>query len=251
MSKQHRIKWRESDTAELVRVVKNYNAKINRLVKKNPQNKNVLPQKVTVADMKELINTRQDLKRELNTLKRFSKRGAEIIVDVPDTDNNIRITKWQKTEMNRRAGIVNRKRKARLELIQNAQVRGEDYTLGQLGMGRQAERELRPIKPFFRTMGQTDIHYKWKSMQTETQSTYFTDKDYALRDNYIKALNDNYNPNDVADIVKSIEDMDINDFMKTFQEVDLNTFEWASGPPEQEQYQGYLTHLKGEWLPNK
>lgn len=251
MSKQHHIRWNESDTAELKRVVTNFNAKINRLAKKNPQLKNVLPEKVTVAQMKELINTRQDLKRELNTLKRFSKRGSEIIVDVPDTDYNIKITKWQRTEMNRRAGIVNRKRKARLEMLQDVQIRGQEYTLGQLGMGKQAEKELRPIKPFFRTMKQSDIHYKWKSMQSETQSNYFTERDYKLKENYIKALTDNYNSNDVKDIIDAIENMDISDFMKTFQEVDLNTFEWASGPPEQEQYQGYITHLRGEWLPNK
>ena len=107
MSKQNRINWRDSDKQELKRAVKNFNAKIKRLEKKNPSNKNVLPEKVSVAQMQELINTRQDLNREINALKRFTKRGAEEIVDVPGTDYNLKITKWQRTEMNRRAAIIN------------------------------------------------------------------------------------------------------------------------------------------------
>ena len=45
MSKYHRINWRESDEQELKRVIRNFNAKITRLEKKNPQiyNKNTLP----------------------------------------------------------------------------------------------------------------------------------------------------------------------------------------------------------------
>ena len=39
MSKFHKIRWQESDLLELSKTIKNFNAKITRLAKKNPLNK--------------------------------------------------------------------------------------------------------------------------------------------------------------------------------------------------------------------
>ena len=253
MSRYHRINWRDSDTEELKRVVKNYNAKINRLAKKNPQIKNVLPEKVTATQLKELINTRQDLKRELNSLKRFSKRGAEEIVVVPENDYNLKVTKWQKSEINRRIGIINRRRKKRLEDISNLEMtsRGEKlgYTREQLGMGKASEVSLSPMKGFTRRMSQTDLKMKWRGILKESQSDYFTQKDYRLRDNYIKALEQNYNANDIKDIIDSINNMDIKEFLNKFEE-EGGTLEFAY-PPNKEQYNGYVSALKSTWMPER
>ena len=98
MSRKHNIRWRSADEAELKRVVKNFNAKLTRLAKKDPQNKNALPERVSAAQMKNMIETRQDFNRELNALRRFSERGAEELVVVPGNDYNLKITKWQKKE---------------------------------------------------------------------------------------------------------------------------------------------------------
>lgn len=254
MSKYHSIRWKPSDEKELARVVRNFNAKVNRLAKKNPQLKNALPEKTSVGQLKELITTRQDLKRELNALKRFSKRGAETIVIVDDTDYNIKTTKWQRTEMNRRIAIINRKRKRRLEELQDLEMtsRGEPlgYTKGQYGMGRAKEVSLRPMNAFTRRMTQTDLRWKWKAILTESQSDYFNKKDYQVRENYIKGLEENYNPNDVKDIIKAIKEMDIQDFLVKF-ESEGGTMEFASGPPSSEGYGGYVGALKSTWLPNR
>ena len=253
MSRYHRINWRDSDTKELSRVVKNYNAKINRLAKKNPQIQNILPEKVTVGQLKELINTRQDLKRELNALKRFSKRGAEEIVIVPGTDYNLKITKWQKTEMNRRIGVINRRRAKRLEDISNIEMtsRGEKlgYTRAQLGMGKATEVSLKPMTAFTRRMSQADLKWKWKGIMKESQSDYFTQKDYMLRENYIKALEQNYNAKDIQDVIDEIKSMDINEFLNTFEE-EGGTLEFAY-PPNKEQYKGYVNALRSTWKPER
>lgn len=253
MSKYHKIRWTESDNKELNKVVRNFNAKLNRLAKKDPQNKNVLPDKISVRQLKELINTRADLKRELNSLRRFSKRGSEEIVIVPNTDYNVKVTKWQKTEMNRRVAIINRRRKHRLEELENLEVasRGETqgYTRGQLGMGKMEKVELHPMNSFTRRMTQSDVKYKWQSVLKQTQSDYFTQRDFMLRDNFIKSLEENYNPNDIKDVVSSINKMDIGDFLVKFNQ-DPDAFEW-SYPPDEEQYQGYLSALKSTWNPSK
>lgn len=259
MSKFHKIKWTDDDQKELERVVRNFNAKITRLQKKDPSkmlnslpegmrvNKNALPDKVTVRQMKELIHTRQDLKRELNSLKRFSKKGAEKMELVPDTDYNLQVTNWQRKEMNRNRGVVNRRRKERLEMIRNVSVAGHEFTLGELGMGKQAENELKPTTSFYRTMTQTDLKKRHLSLQAERQSQFFTEKDYRVKENYIKALKNNYGESRVEDIVNAIEKMDLREFLDKFMAVDLNKFEFAYGP-EDDNYDPYIKRLKGEWL---
>lgn len=261
MSKQHRIKWRNSDTQELTRAVKNFNAKVNRLLKKDPQLKNVLPQTVKVAELKDLINTRQDLKREINALRRFSKRGAEQVVDAPGTDYNIRITKWQRTEMNRRIGIINKKRNKRLEEIESTEMtsRGEPlgYTRGQLGMGPIELAELRPMKAFVRRMRQDDLKYRWKAIQAESQTDYFKDRDFALRENYIKGIKTHYDYERVKDIIKAIEEMDIKDFLNTFYQegssFEIPSPEWnkIGADIKYNEYLSWENALRSTWLPNK
>lgn len=97
-------------------------------------------------------------------------------------------------------------------------------------------------------MSQTDLKWRWKSLRFESQSAFFTEQDYRTRDNYIKGLTDNYAESDVKEIIEKIRSIDIKDFLEQFLSVDLNSFEWASGPPNQEQYDSYLKKLKGEWL---
>ena len=258
MSKYHKIRWTKQDTQEIAKVVKNFNAKIKRLENKSPELSNILPEKITTKQLKELINTRQDLNRELNALKRFSKRGAEKVVVVPDSEYEIKITNWQKTEMNRRIGIINRRRKSRLEEIQNTEMtsRGEKlgYTRGQLGMGKATEVALQPMTAFFRTMGYTDLKKRWKSILHQSQSDYFTKRDYQVRENYIKGLKENYDYENIKDIIETIEKMDIRDFLKTFEE-EGGTFEFASPNGaldiKQAEYEGYESVLRATWMPNK
>jgi len=249
MSKYHKIRWNDADSKELERVVRNFNSKINRLSKKNPEMKNALPDKVTVRQLKELINTRQDLKRELNSLKRFSKRGSEEILIIPDTEYNLKTTKWQKNEMSRRLAVINRKRQERLKGMQEMEMksRGESlgYTRGQLGMGRQMELSFLPLRAFTRHMSQKDLKWKWKTILAESQSDYYTKRDFQLRDNYIKSLKENYREQDIKDVIDTIEKMDIGDFIQTFQE-EGGTFEF-SYPPDEEQYGNYLSGIKAQW----
>ena len=252
MSKYHKIRWTEQDTKEISRVVKNFNSKITRLAKKNPEIANILPEKVSSKQLKEIINTRQDLHRELNSLKRFSKKGAEKIVTIPDTEYDLKTTKWQKVEMNRRVGIINRRRKERLERLQEVEMtsRGKSlgYPRGQLGMGKATEVALQPLTAFFRTMGNTDLKKRWQSILVQSQSDYFTKRDYQLRNNYVKALVKSFNENNISDIIEAIENMDIKDFLNKFEE-EGGTFEMAY--PGKELEHEYETALRSIWIPNK
>ena len=166
------------------------------------------------------------------------------------TDEELKITRWQRTEMNRRVGIINRRRKARLDELTNLEMksRGEalGYTRGQLGMGRATEVSLSPMNTFTRRMNRRDLKMKWQVILRESQSEYFTEKDYRLRNNFVKALEQNFNPNDIQEITDNIMNMDIKDFLQKFEE-EGGTFEFAY-PPNREQYEAYLNAVKTTWL---
>lgn len=248
MSKQHKIRWSEQDTNELNRVIKNFNAKVTRLAKSNPAIANILPEKVKTKQVKELIHTRQDLKREINMLQRFTKRGAEEIITLDETEHKLRITKWQKTEMNRRIGIINRKRKHRLEQIEATEMtsRGKKlgYTRGQLGMGSALKNALEPMKSFYYTMENFDLKKRWKSILKQSTDEYFTQQDFTMRENFINAIKNNFHYVDVSDITSTLESMDIKEFFKVFQS-EGGTFEWSY--PDKEKEQEYAEYLRSQY----
>lgn len=256
MSRQSKIRWKPDDEKELRKAVKNFNAKINRVAKKDPKNKNALPEKVTLKDLKDLINTRQDLKREINSLKRFSKRGAEALVDLPDNKYNLKTTKWQKTEMNRRAGIINRKRKKRLEDVMNTPLysRGESlgYKRGDIGMGDAEINQLQPIKAFTPSMNRPDLKAKFKTLQKESQNSFWDAKDEQMKRNYLKGLLENYNPEDLKDVVDKINHMSFKEFYKIAKmEGTRELFEISSYKPGTQEYEKYVNAIRSTWLPKK
>ena len=256
MAGKYKIRWQKSDNEELAKAVRNFNAKIDRIAKKNPEIKNALPEKMSVKQLKELINTRQDLKREINSLKRFtSKRGFDVDNDIVTYgDYNIKITKWQKNEISRRVAVINRRRKNRLEALQDVEVtsRGEalGYKKGDFGMGKIETLELSPMKGLTPGMNQTDLKKKYKNILIQSQSDFYTLQDFRCKANYIKGLQTNFNPNDIQDIIDEIEDMPLDDFLKIFNSDNDAKFEGLY-PPNKKQYGQYVKSLRAVWLPKK
>lgn len=70
-STQSKIRWQQKDYLSLGRAVANFNKKINELQKQ--EKKLYLPELKSYKDIKENIQTRQELNRVINSLKRFSK----------------------------------------------------------------------------------------------------------------------------------------------------------------------------------
>ena len=245
-------------------MARNFNDKLRRLVKANPENKNILPQfynentdqfesRITVDTLKGLIQTRQDFNRQLNMLKRFSKRGAERIVEAPENEYGTKTTLWQRQETARMVGLVNRRRQERLDrlnLVEMANSEGKlGYTLGQMfGMGLASVNKLKPTKAFTKSQSQTDLKYKLRSLMDESRKNYYTDRDQLLKDNYIKALTENYAESDIRDVISAIRSMDSDLFVLKF-EARGDKFEMAY-PPDRgsEEYNNYVSELKGYWL---
>lgn len=259
MSRRSAIRWKQSDEAELKKAVRNFNDKIRRLEKKNPELKNTLPDRVSVKEIKNLIETRQDLKRELNSLRRFSKRGAEELVTVPDSKYNLKITKWQKNEMSRRIGVINRKRKERYKYLSEIEMtsRGQKlgYTKGDIGMGAIDENSVKPMKPFFPSMNRTDVNKRFRAIRKESKENYWTEKELRLKANVMKGIEANYKalfPDDTEKILDAIENMDFKDFYAKFMG-ESGEMEIVSPPPGatmDDVLSVNIEVLKSTWVPN-
>ena len=105
------------------------------------------------------------------------------------------------------------------------------------------------MNAFTRRMVQSDLKFKWLSVLTQSQSDYFDKRDFQLRENFINTLKENYNVNDIKDVINAIEKMDIKDFLNEFNK-DPEAFEWAY-PDDPERYEGYVNALKSTWTPER
>lgn len=262
MSRKHKIRWQENDKQELARAVKNFNAKISRIEKKYPELKNALPEKMKVGELKDLINTRQDLKRELNSLKRFTDVKNRISLQEDGTlegieiygDYNIKITKWQKKEINRRIATINTRRKKRLEALEQKQVtsRGQQqgYTVGQIGVGSIQMNELSPMTGLTAGASEESVRRKFKSALIQSQSDFLTLSDYRAKSSYIKGLYRNFNADEIQDIIEAVENMPVEKWLDIFQSDADAKFEGLY-PGNREQELQYQTALRSVWLPKR
>lgn len=253
MSRRYNIRWSQSDEAELKRVVKNFNAKLSRLEKKDPKNANSLPERVSAANLKDMITTRQDLNRELNALRRFSERGAEELVDIPDNYYNEKITKWQRTDMNRRAAIVNRNREIRRDQLfgTEATSRGQSlkYSVAET-MSEEEKAALQPINVFTKYQSRADLQQKHRTLKKQSQVAYWKNRDEALREGYIKALRQGLGSSAaVEEVIEHIRDLDIDDFRKTFNS-DVSKFD-AAYPGNEDVKQENINEIRSIWLPEE
>jgi hypothetical protein len=103
------------------------------VAKKNPEIASFLPDKISFMGMKSKIETRQDFNRELNSLKRFSKKGSE---KVQTYDSGLTKTNWEVRE-GKRKNAINEARKTR-------QRKKAGFSLAKGTMGSVEENSLKP-----------------------------------------------------------------------------------------------------------
>lgn len=98
--------WSKRRNKTLRKAVKNFNAKIERQLKKGIS-ADILPEKMKVSELKELINTEGDYRKILNSLKSWTERGAEKIVE---TKGGAVVTQWSLKEAKKHKKEINERR---------------------------------------------------------------------------------------------------------------------------------------------
>ena len=85
------IKFDKAYNAEIRRVVRNFNQKRNRAIKRGYK---YLPPKMTVSELKSRYTLRSQLNRDLNALKRFNREGDKAL-KVVETSGGAKAIKWE------------------------------------------------------------------------------------------------------------------------------------------------------------
>lgn len=102
---------RGSTQSKLAKEVKAFNAKRARIIKKNPDAVNYLPNKQSVKQLRTLIANRNDERRIIRSLEAFRKEDAQ----TPQiTKSGVKTTKWQINELKKQTRLLNKRRAERL-----------------------------------------------------------------------------------------------------------------------------------------
>lgn len=236
MARRSRIKWRESDEQELRRVVKNFNAKIARVSNKDPSIAPYLPSKISVQEVRERIVTRQDLKKELNALQRFSRRGAEEIVTT-GSEYDIKRTKWEFGETTIKARTLLAQRKRELNRIYSLPQTTRGQKTGQNVPTTDSE-EINALKAFkydYSKMSKQEYEMFVRKVTKQTSTTFREAKDQRMLDNYFKALNEVFGDTPrTRRLRERIEMMPFRQFMDIFYSDTEAKFDYIYDPQEVE-----------------
>lgn len=246
MQRFSKIRWTKNDYKRLRSSINKFNRKV---VKLKSKGLSYIPEEVSYMKYKKLIKSRRDLEREIRTLDRFSRKNAEELVFVPSAEGNVPITRWQRTEINRRKGIINRRRKETFDTLSNLeftyQGKGMGYKLKDFGMGSELRNAYKPFVSFSENVSNLDIKRKWNVVVNQSQSDYISYRNDILRNNILGTIKENYKINDVKDVLESIKNMSDDDLLVRFNRTGGN---FEPFYPDDEHYQYFLNDLKANWL---
>lgn len=181
MPRTNKIRWRKSDETKLAYRVRAFNAKRTRLIKQVPELADILPEKVSAADLKKRIYSRADYNKQIAKLNRFMIKDAE---DAITTDSGVVTTKYQVRELNIQKSIINRRRAMMRRLHPDDTDKG---IIGNVQRQNWRPRKLNPMK-VSKSMWKETV----ENFEAQIFDSYYMEKDAQYKENYIKAVKDAY-----------------------------------------------------------
>lgn len=136
MPKNSIIRWTKEDQKNLRKAVLDFNKRV-RYLNKTRKNASYIPEEIDYAGTKDLIATRSELNRVLNSLGRFKGKEAFKKVTLPSGDS---LTKWEKEEIDLQKRQAERRIKKRMSEIRRS--RPEYFQKDLLRMGDEEYRRL-------------------------------------------------------------------------------------------------------------
>lgn len=139
MSRNSMIRWKKEDERNLKKAISIFNKKVRRLNKMN-KDRSFIPDEIDYEGTKDLITTRSELNRVLNSLSRFKGKEAFKKVTLPSGEQ---LTNWEKKEISYQKSNAVRRIKKRMHEIENA---NKEYFQNDMKrMGNQEYRQLEGI----------------------------------------------------------------------------------------------------------
>lgn len=196
MARTGRIKWTRGDAKKVANLVRQFNAKITRISKKNPSIAKALPERMNSQAIQQMYSqlTRKDFNRWVASTMRFLGKGAEEVVK---TKVGVTTTRWQLNEIRYNLNAINAERRKRMERLQPSTRKGT--------MGAIQELELTPRRNLSQTIPQKYWEKYVSGIEKQVLSSYIVDKMKLYKENYKKAtLNELGNQEELLALVDSI-----------------------------------------------
>lgn len=216
------IRYDKKLNQEINRTIKNFNQKIARLEKS--ERNLLLPSKVTKAQIKEDIYTRKQLYNRLKELQRFSKRGAEDIIEL---ESGIPISKFQYENIKRESKIAKAKITKEINRLKTEKVKvaglKQDTTYAESGDKNylNLKAKLEYLKKDINKLDEKALEIYEKALSRFKRNTRYYDNIFMT--NYLDSLTGiaefyGYSPTKVKEIKEKLLLLDSRDFTKLFND---------------------------------
>lgn len=225
MARSNKINWRSVDEKKLTNLVRQFNSKVGRLAKQNPDLAEILPKRLTKSSFKEGITTRQDFNRRYREYERFLKKGSETIVENPQ---GLKLTAWEKRENEIKARTISNARARELKRIEATPLTDRGKPTGLIrGQRRytQAERENREKKFNFNKIRPGKEYEMFKNvLENQVMSDYFDRRAQLYKDNYFKSLDNQYGgrANGIKEMLKDVDARTIADAVNSDPDLSID-----------------------------
>lgn len=196
MQKRYNIKWRDTDEKELAKAVRKFNAKRTRLLKQVPELEEFLPPKASTKEIRKSVQSRRDLKNELNSLERFMRKGAEKPII---TKEGIKTTVYEKKEISIKVRAINQRRATELKKAAPSTEKGT--------MGTVRENNLKPKQYDIDKIKKSDWKKFVESVEKQSKDSYASDRYDRYKENFIKGLENAFGEkgSELIEIAKQID----------------------------------------------
>lgn len=176
----------KDSNAELQRAVNKFNAKIKRL--ETVDREIDIPEKESITAIKDRVNNKFDLNREIDRLERFTQRNAEELIQ---NKAGVVMSRWEFENLRKEQKRLNARLIRQVERYGNIKPKefgsSEDFTYAQMGEDRYINLKARQ-----RTIGSKNIMKlnanqikDFKSLLKKTSSYYDPSKKEIFYDNFI------------------------------------------------------------------
>lgn len=202
------IKWRQQDIDLLRKEIRNFNRKVDRLMKSgSPEVKAALPPKMTMKTAKQSISSRSDFNKQIKSIKRFTERGSE---QVMKTKGGVVAPKFEVKELEARVRSINAERNKRLKKLVEKQGPVESGDLPK--MGRLKEAGLRKKTAPGKIKPRDWEEYK-RSVMKQSDPSYRKQKDALYRQNYQKAIDQTFSDEEAEFYKAALNEIPDEDFI--------------------------------------
>ena len=235
--------------------VRDFGNKIDRLIEKGVPAHN-LPEKITSEDLMKVARTKDSLKQILKDYKGFLKRGAEELVELPDSKFNIKLTRWQKETAEMRIAQVNAERDRQRAEWEATEVKyggkSANYTQGQVRMDDGTPDDYKHMKLHNYSSTYVDMREKWRLIMRESQEGYWEARTELAKLNYLDTMEKVIGNHPVGKmLLQQIRKAPLSEFKRVLLSEDdlfLMLYDLKQNP---ENFEIALETVWNEWNPDK